>query len=262
MFRILQSGDWPPGSIRSIVEPNRRVINPIVEAAIETAWNKARARPGVLLFDGPMCRLQSWAVDGDHLALHLADSGYKSFFGTNITHPEFAAAYGPDVMANPVGVSPAVETADGHLIMGRRNHFVAYYPGRVHPFAGCLEPTDPDVFAAVIRELSEELSLNPDDVIDLRCTGIVAELNLHQTELIFATTVAATKAELISRLDTAEHAATWSVPATAAEISAVIGGPDQGLTPIAIASLVLWGRIKWGQDWFESANRLYQTRGD
>ena len=45
-----------------------------------------------------------------------------------------------DCLANPVGVSPALLSADNFLIMGRRNASVAYYPNRIHPFAGALEP--------------------------------------------------------------------------------------------------------------------------
>jgi hypothetical protein len=48
-------------------------------------------------------------------------------------------------------VSPALLTADGFLMMGRRNASVAYYPNRVHPFAGALDPGDADMFAAVRR---------------------------------------------------------------------------------------------------------------
>ena len=40
-------------------------------------------------------------------------------------------------------------TRDGWLLYGRRNATVAYYPNRVHPFAGTLEPGDlADVFGA------------------------------------------------------------------------------------------------------------------
>ena len=96
-----------------------------------------------------------------------------------------AGRHGPSVMANPVGVSPAAETADGYLLLGRRSRSVAYYPNRVHPFAGALEPDDGgDLFAAVRREL-DELSLRGDEVAEVRCTGIVEDENLRQPELIF-----------------------------------------------------------------------------
>ena len=86
-----------------------------------------------------MCRLERWTVspDGSRLRLSLSETSYKPFYGTNMSHPELADRFGADVMANPVGVSPALETADGYLLLGRRNSAVAYYPGRLHPFAGC-----------------------------------------------------------------------------------------------------------------------------
>jgi 8-oxo-dGTP pyrophosphatase MutT (NUDIX family) len=252
MFRILHVGDWTPGQVVSITEPNSRALIPAVEAAVEEAWARALARPGVLLFDGPMCRLQSWSAADRPLTLRLAPSSYKSFFGTNITHPEFAARYGPDVMANPLGVSPTLRTSDGWLLMGRRNASVAYYPGRVHPFAGCLEPGDTDVFAAVERELAEELSLAPSEITGLRCTGLIYETSLNQTELIFAATVSPTRDQLIARLDAAEHSSVWSTAADAGTVAGVVTSPDALLTPIAIAALLLDGRVRFGDDWFEA----------
>ena len=89
---------------------------------IDRAWQTASARPGVKLFDGPMCRLESWsALAGGALQLTLSRTSYKLFMGTNMCHPELADRFGPQVLANPVGVSPALETADGFLMLGRRN---------------------------------------------------------------------------------------------------------------------------------------------
>jgi 8-oxo-dGTP pyrophosphatase MutT (NUDIX family) len=147
-----------------------------------------------------MCRLESWAFESGRVSFGLSRTSYKHFWGTNLTHPEYADRYGPGVMANPVGVSPALETADGFLLLGRRNALVAYYPTRVHPFAGCLEPSDaaageagasrgaatdgaaPDVFAAVIRELAEELRLTAADVELVRLTGLVEDVRLRQPD--------------------------------------------------------------------------------
>ena len=79
----------------------------------------------------------------DRLALTLSNTTYKHFLGTNLTHPELADRYGREILANPVGVSPALLTADNFLMMGRRNASVAYYPNRIHPFAGALDPSTP-----------------------------------------------------------------------------------------------------------------------
>src|SRR5687768_2708835 len=135
-------GDWAPGDVVARWGENSRTILPEVEALIEDAWAAASRRPGVKLFDGPMCRLESWSASPARLEFVLSHGSYKPFLGTNLTHPDLADRFGANVLANPVGVSPALETADGFLMLGWRNASVAYYPSRVHPFAGALEPRD------------------------------------------------------------------------------------------------------------------------
>ena len=237
---------WSP------VEGRRRV--PAVEVAVEAAW-AAAARPGVRLFDGPMCRLDRWVATPAELRLSLSPTSYKPFVGTNMANPSLADAYGPEVMANPVGVSPALLTADGHLMLGRRNQSVAYYPGRVHPFAGSLEPTDADVFAAVRRELAEELSLGDADLCDLRCTGVAEDVALRQPELLFAAATVLSRTAVEARLDPAEHGGTWSVPADPDAVAAAVSADRDLLTPVAAAALLLWGRLRFGEAWFLAAAR-------
>ena len=255
MVRFHAPGDWPTGHVTHtwVADGRRRV--PAVDAAIDTAWAAAAARPGVRLFDGPMCRLESWTATPGQLHLTLSPTSYKPFVGTNMANPQLADEHGRDVMANPVGVSPALLTADGFLMLGRRNASVAYYPRRVHPFAGSLEPTDPDVFAAVHRELDEELSLSDADLSDLRCTGVAEDVALRQPELIFAAATHLTRLQVEARLDPDEHAGTWSVPATGEAVSAAVDSDRHLLTPVASAALLLWGRLRFGDAWLHHASR-------
>lgn len=251
-FTVLIGGDWGPGDVDvEWVASGRRIV-PEVEAAVERAWADALARPGAHLFDGPMCRLEQWAVSdgGSRLRLDLSPTSYKPFLGTNMTQPELADHYGEEVLASPVGVSPALETADGFLLLGRRNAAVAYYPNRVHPFAGALEPDDHDVFAAVRRELKEELSLTDAEVPDVRCTGLVREAALRQAELIFRARCTPTREQIERRLDPKEHRSILAIPATRAGVESTLADP--ALTPVASAALLLWRRTRFGDLWSAS----------
>lgn len=261
MPTFLHTGDWSPGDIDVEFAPSGRRIVLEVEAAIDRAWQSALAVPGAHLFDGPMCRLERWEVTpgGARLRLTLSDSSYKPFLGTNMRHPEFADRYGPGVMANPVGVSPTLRTADGFLLFGRRNASVAYYPERIHPFAGALEPRDRgDVFAAVRRELGEELSLADADVHDVRCAGLVLEPALRQTELVFRAVTPLTRQQVVNRLGREEHRGVYTIPATEAGVEAAL--PEPLLTPVAVAALLLWGRTAFGQAWFDAKAARPQPR--
>lgn len=245
------AGDWGHGDVvvEWVGEGRRRVAE--VEETIEQTWAAATGDKSVHLFDGPMCRLERAEVTdgGRRLRLSLSHTSYKPFFGTNLRHPELAARFGTDVMANPLGVSPALETADAFLLLGRRNDRVAYYPNRVHPFAGALEARDgADVFAAVRRELDEELHLSPADVPELRCTGLVEDAALRQPELVFAARSVLTRQEIARRLDPTEHRETVATPAQGQAIAGAIGDP--ALTPVAVASLLLWGRLRLGEEWY------------
>ena len=258
ILRFLCHGDWPLGAVTTDWTANSRPAIPAVEVAIETAWQAARDRLGPKLFDGPMCRLESWTADPQQLHLRLSPSSYKPFLGTNMSHPELAAVHGEAALANPVGVSPVLLTCDGSLLLGRRNQSVAYYPGRVHPFAGCLEPKDVNatagtaplgVFAAVYRELHEELDLAPIDLLELRCLGMAMDQRLLQAELIFFAPAKLTRAEIESRLDPEEHHAVFAVAANGRAVEAALAG-GEAFTPVAIATLLLWGRRALGTEWF------------
>ena len=202
-----------------------------------------------------MCRLETWDATPQQLRLALSETTYKRFLGTNLTNPRLADRYGLQVLANPVGVSPALLTADSHLMMGRRNASVAYYPNRIHPFAGALDPDDSDVFAAVRRELNEELSFEDRDVAEILCTGIAEDLSIRQPELIFLVRSTRTRQQIELALDQTEHRGTWAVRADKAELKTVLAGQNDSFTPVAIASLLLYGRLAFGEPFFATHSR-------
>jgi 8-oxo-dGTP pyrophosphatase MutT (NUDIX family) len=252
MLIVHQTGAWHPGDVSiEWVESSRRIV-PRVEEMIELAWRGAKARLGDKLFDGPMCRMESCsASDEGKLLLRLSRTSYRIFLGTNMTHPNLAEEYGPAILANPIGVSPALISSDGFLLLGRRNDSVAYYPHRLHPFAGALEPREKlDIFDEVRRELREELGFGPQDVSEIVCTGIIEDPVLRHPELVFAVRSTKSREQIQSQVKDEEHHASWSTPATAESIARALAS-EQEFTPVARGAILLWGRIEFGDEWFE-----------
>jgi 8-oxo-dGTP pyrophosphatase MutT (NUDIX family) len=256
ILRFHAVGNWSPAqtTIERVQSTWRET--PESRALIEAAWAAAQSRPGVNLFDGPMCRLESWHATPDRLTLRLAHTTYKTFLGTNLSHTELADQYGQGALANPVGVSPALLTADQFIMMGRRNDSLAYYPRRIHPFAGALDPSDADPFAAIARELHEELAFTDADIADIRCTGVAEDVALRQPELIFLARTTRTRAQVESAVDPEEHAGAWSTPADEPALRrAIESARDLAFTPVGVASLILYGRLAFGEAFFREMSR-------
>jgi len=244
---IRKIGHWNRGQVLATTTPSTRAIRPDVERAIERAWTEASARLGPKLFDGPMCRLERLEASRDALRLWVSPTSYKPFLGTNLTGVEVPAK----AMANPLGLSVALVTSDNWLMLGRRNANVAYYPNRIHPFAGSLEPAELDeVFRGVLRELDEELSVAECEVPDMRCLGVIEDAKLRQPELIFSARATRTRADIESSLDDAEHHAAVAVEASPRAVDSMMRDPL--MTPVAVGTLALWGRIAFGDAWFAS----------
>jgi hypothetical protein len=247
-FDIRATGDWGPAQVTAQWVPSTRTIHTEVEHAIEAAWSLASSRKGIHLFDGPMCRLEHWTATPDRLDLSLSPTSYKSFLGTNLHNAHLADQFGAEVLANPVGLSTILHSADGWLLLGRRSSTVAYYPDRIHPFAGALEPAETvDVFAEVRRELREELSMGPDEIEEIRCIGLVEDRSLHQPELIFHTRSPLTRGQIESNLDQAEHRSVFAVAADRHDVRRVVNDPT--LTPVAAAALTIWMTKESDRSW-------------
>jgi hypothetical protein len=253
-LRIQATGYWKPSDVVTRWVENRRPMHPDVEKAIQEAWDQAQQNGPPKLFDGPMCRLER-VVANEKLELDLSPTSYRNFWGTNLNNACLAERFGASAMANPVGLSCALESADGYLIMGRRNDSVAYYPSRVHPFAGSLEPSHPvDIFAQMRRELEEELGFSDSDVAQMACIGLVEDASIGQPELIFAVKSKRKRAEIEQMLVPTEHDAVLAVQASAKGLEEALN--NSALTPVAQGMILLWGRHRYGVAWFDAAEHL------
>jgi hypothetical protein len=259
MFRLLASGDWQEGRVRTVDVPSTWQSNPAVDAQIDRAWWKALQAPGVHLFDGPMCRLERFTASTDVLTLEISQTSYRIFVGTQLggRAADTSAAY----RANPVGVSTGLISSDGMLLLGLRSDAVAYYPKKLHPFAGTIDPQDrSNAFDAVRRELREELSLGSESVRSIRCVALVEDQHLIQPELVFIANADVPARQIAQQVDPAEHTRVWSIPADGHAIDKAVGESSGEFTPIALATLLLIGREVAGDDWFASRRAQFTSR--
>jgi len=238
---------------------------PALDAMIEDTWQRHLAvarRTGQLLYNGPMVRLDHWRLDEAVMTLETGPTDYRHFIGTNYGNGDRIDAFGHRTYANPVGISAVPITTDGWMLLGRRRPDLACHGGYLHPIGGTLEPQDRaddgalDVFAAMERELTEELCITSGEIAELVCIGLIRDGEIHQPELVFEAVTTLDRQQILERFDPAapgqEHSALESCPDRPDAVAPFIG-PCHRIAPICVGSILLHGLQAWGRDWFESA---------
>lgn len=263
-------GQFGPQQVHVRWSDSRRHSNERVDAQIDRTWDEQvalAAASGQRLYDGRLCRLVDCGVADHALSLTLGEVSYKEFVGTNLTDPTMRYVHGPEVLADPAGISLAVVTGDKYLLLAKRSRQVFVYPGRWHPIGGIMEPSDqpgsvPSPFHTAAREMEEELGLPGDSICQIVCLGVVRDKATVQPELIFDVHV---------RQDAESVVASQAAARDAAECEALVSVRDHPgavvtflekhyaeLTPVALATLLLHGQRHWGSGWFAAARGYLQ----
>ena len=243
-----------------------RVTNDSVDELIETSWSRQIRRAessDIKIFNGRLCRLISYRCENDNLYLTLGSVSFKEFIGTNATQAYIRHLHGTEVMANPLGVSAAVCTNDGLIVLGMRSNDMLQYAGRIHPVGGTVEPPSgdcpdcPDPFQAILGELLEETAVTPQNVSSILCLGLVRDRNTVQPELIFDchvdTDVVSLFASAATAMDAAEHSSLVPIRDHPGTVVSFMEKHFTQLTPVALATLLLHGLKHWGSGWFATA---------
>ena len=244
---------------------SQRPTNPEIEKLIEHAWaeqSRQAAGDGRNLFNGRLCRLINCETQGDTLQITLGEVSYKEVVGTNYTNAQLRYVHGPEVLANPLGVSAAVVSSDGYVVLGRRSRKVFFHGGRVHPVAGTVDPPArpdqvPDPFDAMQTEIAQELGMSADATTRNVCLGMVRAKPIVQPEMVFEVRldadVEAIRASAAKADDAHEHDGLVPVRNDPAGVVTYIEKHCDRLTPVAMATLLLLGQRHWGMGWFATA---------
>ncbi len=242
-----------------------RPTTPAIEECIARIWETelALAREGQrMLFNGDLIRLVEARATPTMLHLELGPTCYRDFLGTNLHHAATVSRTGGQALSNPLGISSTVITRDGFLVFGRRSGRVAFHAGYLHTFGGLLESSDRDsqgrfdVFGAAIRELTEELGVHRDEIVEIIVAGLVRDRSILQPELLFEATLTLSRAELMARFDPAlldqEHTGLEFVHDEPEAIVPFVRRSTL-VAPVAAAAMLLHGRHAWGTDWYEQS---------
>lgn len=236
-----------------------------IEERIARTWDTQTAladAEGRRLYNGELIRMICAEVRGGGLHLTLGPTCYRDFVGTNLYAARITHELGGDHLADALGISATMVTRDGFLAFGRRNREVAFHGGYLHTFGGLVERSDLrrdgvcDIEGAIRRELDEELHLGEADLRSIVITGLVRDSAILQPELLFDVETLLTREQLLGRFKTVVEGQEHDrIEFVADEPDSIVPFIQRSapIAPIAVASMLLHGKIAWGESWYEQA---------
>lgn len=242
-------GHYGPADLRVLVTQRKRHQSALLERRIEDAWSVRQAEAEGRLFDSELARLVAHGVLPNQLALFIGRTTFREFVGTNLEapiDPSLHESLGEDYFANPLGVSAAVVSKDGALLLARRSNAVVEargewdLPGGHVPFVeaqGCRP------FVTAADEIAQELGLVERDIEELACIGLVENGVTHKPELIFVCRVRDKAKKLLKRVQShgdAEHDEFLCVPATKSDLLDLLRERGNELTPVAAGGIAIF----------------------
>jgi ADP-ribose pyrophosphatase YjhB (NUDIX family) len=166
-------------------DPSTRLVARELQTAIESAWERLDPNPH---FNGRIIRLDNWSLSSEELVLYLSPTDYQSLLYSNAHVEEIVDQWGEEALAQALGISAVVVSADDRVVLMRRSDKVGEYPGCFDVFGGHIdlpEPAEkPDPFVSMAKELDEELALAA-GTYSLHCFGLLKARKTRKPELLF-----------------------------------------------------------------------------
>jgi len=257
-FELLACGLFPRKAVSVEYTPGRLSLAPSARVLIDRAWQRylrTSGEAGIMVYNGVLFRLDGFVQTENGLRLMLSDTDFRECIGT--ASAEFRSVFPGLPRANPLAVSVALVTEEGKIVLEKRSrsdsrrrpyHVIAGYMERD------LDGAKPHPFAALEREVSEELgvSLDPSSLI---ATGLIRAR--YGSEICFLCRLPFSFARLVkmqsgqetdSEIETLEGLE--DSPRAMAAFLAAHGGD---LAPPGRACLLLYGREAYGERWYKAA---------
>ena len=241
--RILVLGNGSLAQVRTEEVPSSLHLTPEQLSVLPAVVGRIKEE-GRVVTDGPTYRLESWEV-GEELSLRVSR---RSYFDSVLLkeHPEWG------VRSRILAASCVLKCTDGYLIE-KRSEKVAALPGWLHisPSGSLVPPQHP--LATVLQEAHEELGLQPHEMRDLGCLGLVYADRVGVFQLVCTATVDCSRRALEER----ECSGAWErsrlvcCPARPGPLIDWLKEHRDRMTVAGFSALAMEGMRRWGEDWAE-----------
>lgn len=241
-----------------------------VERIIDQNWEKRKgeveARGGELV-DTPKVLLLEFRQKAGKLRLKLGRGSYRDFVGT---YDSDLGVNNPETVPRLFSVAALLETSDGFVVLNERSLSVFQNPHWLSTFGGSVELEDTsengqiDPFKTAIKEISEESGLKQEVIGNVECLGLTKDTFTGVEDMLFHAKTVLTKEEIEreQKNKTLEEGRSIFVPCTPDEVRNKILEFSKVFVSDGSALLTLFGRRRFGEDWFNFVIDRLRRRGN
>jgi len=160
------------------------------------------------IFNGELVRLNEIELDTSSLLLGLSLTNYATLLYSNAHIDLILKTWGRKYLANALGISAVVVTADKKIVLMKRSKNVGEFPDCWDVFGGHIDKPGkgckPDVYSAMKKELFQELALDESEYF-LEFLAVVKAFINQKPEMIFCAFVDKNFDEIENKADRAGY---------------------------------------------------------
>lgn len=270
-FEIPVSDHFSKGEVQIIDSEQNFKVDDKFEQRVDEIWQERKKQieaAGGHLEDRPKLVVLNNTIESGKLCLTLGHSSYKYYVGS--IDPTLRFEIGPEHLPKFLGAAALLETSDNYLVLDERSQSVFQYNGWLSVFAGSTELSDIDAngvidpFTTAIREVEEETGVEDMEISDIQCLGYTTDKFTDSEAMLFHIKTTLTKVELedFQRNKKLDEGKSVFVPADADEIRKKILEFSKVFVSDGASVLTLFGRDKFGQEWFNNVIERLNRRGN
>ena len=264
-FELLAQGFYRADQLIISYDPTQRIAYTPEEGAwMDAYWHEqlqqAQKRDS-RLFDAPLFRFVSIQTQtAEELHLLVGDTSYKEYVTTR--HPSFARNHARQALSNALSVCSVIETSDNFILLDKRQG-VDVYEGRYHVIGGFFEryldmtAQQPDVFAAIRREIHEETGIQANDIQEQHCLCVVYDVATPHAELCFLTRLRIPLSEVLTRTaEDDEIKQLYPLRVTAESLRTFLLHQHGSISATGEPNLLRYGAWKFGETWYRELMQM------
>lgn len=251
-FNILLTGHFHQSQVKVNWNSQRRNLPQSLIEKIDAHWHReiSQTSKNSFIFNGDLCKLDSWKISDNNLTLDLRYTNYKELLYSNHIHEQNTEESNFPFTSKALGISAVLLSSDNMIIVIKRSSHVGEGPGKLDIVGGHIHPYEhsvegiPDPFFAMKAEMVEEVNLAPAPAEELVCIGIIITTTTQKPELVFSMQSHRANSESIihkaSLKNSTEISEFLAIPNRKKSLQAFLNKEAKKLSPSAFGSLWLY----------------------